>query len=75
MPLAEFSDSGFDSGHSFSGGSHLFGRVVGMTSGTVPVSGEGLGVEGGLTLAFEPFERSEEGENGRCMRSIRGEQG
>ena len=48
MSLGELGDSSLDGGHSLSGSSHLCGREVRVTSGTVPVTGEGFWVERGL---------------------------
>jgi hypothetical protein len=52
VSLGELGNSGLDSGHSLAGSSHLLGRVVGVTSSTVPVSSEGLGVERGLQVSI-----------------------
>jgi hypothetical protein len=51
MTLLELSDSVFDGGHTLAWGSHLLGGVVGVASGTIPVSLERLGVEGRLNVS------------------------
>ena len=62
MLLFELFDSILDSGHTLSRRSHSLGRVVGVTTSTVPVSLERLGVERGFDSPL--FSDSEQEESG-----------